>query len=97
MKRLTMRAHFDGKQILLDEPFEIEPNTALIVTILPKSSNGERENWARLSFESLARAYGGDEPECSLDLIKKANLEGSNKESEGDGKSISSASPLIKP
>jgi len=54
----------------LDEPFEIEPNTELIVTILPKSLNGEREDWARLSIESLARAYGDDEPEYSLDLIK---------------------------
>ncbi len=70
MEKLTLRAHFDGRRILLDEPFEIEPNTELIVTILPKSLNGEREDWARLSIESLARAYGDDEPEYSLDLIK---------------------------
>jgi len=41
MEKQTLRAHFDGSQILLDEPFEIEPNTELIVTIVPKSSNGE--------------------------------------------------------
>jgi len=70
MEKLTLRAHFDGRRIPLDEPFEIEPNTELIVTILPKSLNGEREDWARLSIESLARAYGDDEPEYSLDLIK---------------------------
>lgn len=75
MEKLTLQAHFDGRQILLDEPFEIEPNTELIVTILPKSSNGEREDWARLSLESLARAYGDEEPEYSLDLIKEANPE----------------------
>ncbi|MDT4898212.1 MAG: hypothetical protein QOH25_3289 [Acidobacteriota bacterium] len=75
MKTKTLRAHFDGKQILLDEPFELEPNAELIVTVLPKSSDGERDDWARLSVESLARAYGDDEPEYSLDLIKEANPE----------------------
>ena len=72
-KTKTLRAHFDGSQILLDEPFELEPNVELIITVLPKSSDEEREDWARLSLESLARAYGDDEPEYSLDLIKEAN------------------------
>ena len=75
METKTLRAHFDGKQILLDEPFELEPNAKLIVTVLPNSSNGEREDWGRLSLESLAQAYGDDEPEYSLDLIKEANPE----------------------
>ena len=63
METKTLRAHFDGKQILLDEPFELEPNTKLIVTVLPNSSNVECEDWARLSLESLARSYGDDELE----------------------------------
>lgn len=75
METVTLRAHFDGKQILLDEPFELEPNTELVVTIRYKSSYEEREDWARLSLESLARAYGDDEPDYSLDLIKEANPE----------------------
>jgi hypothetical protein len=73
MEAKTLRAHFDGSQILLDEPFELEPNAELIVTVLPTSSDDEREDWARLSLESLARTYGDDEPEYSLDLIKEAN------------------------
>lgn len=75
METVTLRAHFDGKQILLDEPFELEPNTQLIITVLPKSLSEEREGWARLGLESLERAYGNDEPEYSLDLIKEANPE----------------------
>ncbi|MCI0490308.1 MAG: hypothetical protein L0229_27260 [Blastocatellia bacterium] len=75
METKTLRAHFDGNQILLDEPYELEPNTELLVTVLPKPSGEEREDWARLSLESLARAYGADEPEYSLDLIKEANPE----------------------
>jgi len=73
METKTLRAHFDGSQILLDEPFELEPNVELIITVLPKSSDEEREDWTRLSLESMARAYGDDEPEYSLDLIKEAN------------------------
>lgn len=75
MEKVTLRAHFDGRQIVLDEPFELEPNTELIVTVRPKSADQEREDWARLSLESLSRAYGDDEPEYSLDLIKEANPE----------------------
>jgi hypothetical protein len=75
MEARTLRAHFDGNQILLDEPFELEPNTELLVTILPKAPDEEREGWDQLSLESLARAYSDDEPEYSLDLIKEANPE----------------------
>jgi hypothetical protein len=75
METRTLRAHFDGNQILLDEPFEFEPNTELLITVLPKTSDEEREDWARLSLECLARAYSDDEPEYSLDLIKEANPE----------------------
>lgn len=75
METVTLRAHFDGKQILLDEPFELEPNTELLVTVMSKASSEERDDWARLSLESLASAYGADEPDYSLDLIKEANPE----------------------
>ncbi len=72
----TLRAHFDGSQILLDEPCELEPNTKLIVTVLPKdNSDDEREAWLRLSMKKLEDAYGQDEPEYSLDLIREANPE----------------------
>jgi hypothetical protein len=75
MEPVTLRAHFDGEQILLDEPFKLEPNTELIVTVVPRASDEEREAWTRLALESLARAYGDDEPEYSRDQIKEANAE----------------------
>lgn len=72
----TLRAHFDGSQILLDEPYELEPDTKLIVTVLPKdNSNAEHEAWLHLSMKKLEDAYADDEPEYSLDLIKEANPE----------------------
>jgi hypothetical protein len=73
METKTIRAHFDGGQLLLDEPFELESSVELIITVLPKSSDEEREDRTRPSLESLAQAYSDDEPEYSLDLIKEAN------------------------
>ncbi len=72
MQIVTLQAHFDGKQILLDEPYELAPNTKLIVSVI-EMQNEEREDWTRFSLANLERAYGEDEPEYSLDLIKEAN------------------------
>ena len=73
MESITLRAHFDGKQILLDEPFPLQPNTKLIVTVIPDPLDEERDDWGRLALQNLARAYGPDEPEYSLDDIKEVN------------------------
>ncbi|HEX8195690.1 MAG TPA: hypothetical protein VF571_05715 [Pyrinomonadaceae bacterium] len=67
----TINAHFDGKQIVLDEPFELNQSMKIVVTIL--SEDDEREDWARLAMQSLERAYGDDEPEYTLDMIKEWN------------------------
>lgn len=75
METVTLRAHFDGERILLDEPFELEPHMELIVTVIPRASDEEREAWARLALASLARAYGDDEPEYSRDQITEGNAE----------------------
>lgn len=54
---------------------DVEPNTELLVAVMSKDSSEEREDWVRLSLQSLARAYGDDEPEYSRDQIKEANPE----------------------
>lgn len=69
----TIAAHFDGKQILLDEAVELEPNTELLVTVLPKSA--EREAWLKLSAKGLAGAYDDEEEEYFVELIKESNPE----------------------
>ncbi len=76
MDTKTLRAHFDGQQIVLDEPFELETDTALLVTILPKEQSEEHadhKDWLELSMKRLQDAYGEDEPEYSLDRIKDPN------------------------
>jgi hypothetical protein len=71
-------AHFDGKQICLDEPFELKLNSKLIVTILPEESptfqaNKEHEEWVLLSRKKLEEAYSESEPEFSINLLKDGN------------------------
>ncbi len=82
MKVKKLRAHFDGNKIVLDDTADLKPNTKLIVTILPDSLSEEdrkiieeREEWQRSSAKSLSNAYGEDEVEYSVDLIKEPNPE----------------------
>jgi hypothetical protein len=66
MSAITLKAHFDGKQICLDEPYDLQPNSKLIVTVVSSDSfNEEREAWLAASQAGLARAYGDDEPDYS--------------------------------
>lgn len=72
MQIVTLQAHFDGKQILLDEPYELAPNTRLVVSVI-QLEDEERKAWTRFSLANLERAYSDDEPEYSLDLLKEMN------------------------
>jgi hypothetical protein len=74
MANVNLRAHFDGKQILLDEPFQIDPNARLVVIVL-SDDDQEREDWGRLALQNLERAYGPDEPDYPPELIKEVNPE----------------------
>ena len=69
----TISAHFDGQHILLDEAVELEPNTKLLVTVLPKDV--ESEEWRGLSAKRLVEAYADDEQEYPVDLVKESNPE----------------------
>ncbi len=71
MMTVTLRAHYDGKHIVLDEPFEIPANAPLAVTVLAPDAPAhdrerERASWAAINAWSLARAYGDDEPEYTV-------------------------------
>ena len=73
MSSVILKAHYDGEHIVLDEPFALPPNAALAVTVLSPTApalDRERAEWAALGAQSLARAYGNDEPEYSLADLK---------------------------
>ena len=74
MQAISLSAHFDGQQILLDEPYELAPNTRLIVTVVAVAApDAERMAWYRLAAQGLAAAYGDDEPEYTDADIKTFN------------------------
>ena len=71
MISVTLKAHYDGEHIVLDEPFEIPIDTPLMVTVLAsvrseRDLERERTSWAALSAGNLAQAYGDDEPEYTV-------------------------------
>jgi hypothetical protein len=66
MPLVTLRAHFNGEHIILDEPFALTPDMELIITVLSQQASDEnRDAWLRLSSQRLAAAYEENEPEYS--------------------------------
>lgn len=72
METIVLHAHFDGEQILLDDPYELQPNTKLLVTVI-KELDKEKNDWPGLSTQGLSAAYSDEEPEYPLSLIKEPN------------------------
>nr|GFC99575.1 acetyl-coenzyme A synthetase, chloroplastic/glyoxysomal [Tanacetum cinerariifolium] len=62
------------KQILLDEPYQLEANTPLMITILPKPAD-EAAAWQQFALQNLARAYEADEVEYTVADLKEPNPE----------------------
>jgi hypothetical protein len=71
MPAVTLKAHFNGKQIVLDEPFDLPPDSPLMVTVMPKEDSTEDALWHGLASGALARAYGEDEPDYSAADVKR--------------------------
>lgn len=71
MPAVTLKAHYNGKQIVLDEPFDLPPDAALMVTVLPTDDSDEAAQWHRLPAGVLAKAYGENEPDYSVADVKR--------------------------
>ena len=66
MPAVSLKAHFDGQHIQLDEPFELPRDAQLLVTVLkPSLPDEQREAWLGLSARGLAAAFGDNEPDYS--------------------------------
>ncbi len=72
MEIVNLPARFDGKHILLNEPYELEPNAKLVVSVIQMDDETEDE-LTHFSLANLERAFDDDEPEYSLDMIKTVN------------------------
>ena len=77
MKTVTLSATFDGQHIRLEEDYPLPANARLLVTVLPSAASDSedefRRGWYGLAAESLAGAYGADEPEYTPDMLKEPN------------------------
>ena len=72
MPSVTVKAHFDGERIQLDEPVELQRNTPLLVTVLPNPDQDyDRAAWAAAGKRALARAFADDEPEYTLADVRQ--------------------------
>jgi hypothetical protein len=69
---MTVRAHYDGKQVLFDEPVNIEPNAELWITILTSEEKSalekERQDWESSALANMAEFYK-DEPDLYTDAM----------------------------
>ena len=72
MQIINLQAHYDGEQILLDEPYDLEPNTKLVVSVVEMES-ASKEGWSLFALENLESAYADDEPDYPLELVKEPN------------------------
>lgn len=72
----TLRAHFDGQHIVLDEPSDLPTDTPLVVLAVQQNDlalDAERREWVAFSLKNLARAYGPNEPEYDASMCKELN------------------------
>jgi hypothetical protein len=63
MPIVSVRAHYDGERIQLDEPVVLPQGVPLLVTVLAPDADHDRVAWSEVGRQALARAYGDDEPE----------------------------------
>jgi hypothetical protein len=73
MNHLLEAQVIDSRHLKLKRPIEIAPGSTVIITIEPAEVIGEEREWYLLSAQGLAEAYGADEPEYPLHLIKDPN------------------------
>jgi hypothetical protein len=64
MPTVTLQAHYDGRHIVLDEPYDLPPNAPLMVTLLGASVEPESEEaWLKAASSSNAFAFLADPAE----------------------------------
>jgi hypothetical protein len=67
----SLREHYDGERIRLDEPVDLAPDVPLLVTVLASEEDHDREAWAAMARQMVARAFGSDEPDYGVADVKR--------------------------
>jgi len=68
MSATILKAHYDGRNIVLDEPYDLPANKPLLVQVI--TPDAVHADWQALGVRGLARAYGDDEPEYTTADLK---------------------------
>jgi len=71
MPAVTLKAHYDGERIVLDEPFEIPRNSPLMVTVLPATEAVVGEDWLLVARKALSAAYCPNEPDYGVEDLRR--------------------------
>jgi hypothetical protein len=71
MPAVTLKAHYDGERIILDEPFDIPRNSPLMVTVLPPTEAVVDEDWFLVARKALSASYGTDEPDYGIEDLRR--------------------------
>lgn len=72
MPTITVKAHYDGQTIQLDESIKLTRNARLLVTLLEPAADELAIDWSGLAAEGLARAFSDDEPEYGpADVLRR--------------------------
>ncbi len=66
----------DVTHLELFQPIQMPPHSRIIVAVMASNELlDEREMWFRFAAEHFQTAYGEDEPEYTLDMIREPNPE----------------------
>lgn len=66
----------DATHLELFQPIQIPPHSKIMIAVMAADDLAdEREFWYQLADQGLAMAYGDDEPDYSLAVIKEPNPE----------------------
>ena len=70
MSFVTVKAHYDGEKVCLDETVDLAPNTEVLV-VIPQGDGLDqfRKEWFAHAQAAFARAYGEDEPDYADAVI----------------------------
>ena len=64
MPTVALQAHYDGRNIVLDEPYDLPANANLMVTLLPAKADADPEEaWLCAAASSAAFAFLADPAE----------------------------------
>lgn len=64
----ALKGTYDGEHIRLEEDVKLKKDSKLLVIIL-----NDEDEWTELSAKKLNRAYGKNEPEYELSMVKEPN------------------------